>query len=336
MLGDQPAALYGQGCTTEGLATLTLGTGAFLWLNVGSARPEPPPGVLATVAWEKRAAGPTYALEAYCPNAGNALRLFPDLGFPPVDTVEALDWSRPHPVVVLAPAGLGTPLSARLRSHHRAGSDQQDDGGGPWAAALAGVAHQIADALAALDHDHWCASCGSAGACPRTTRCSRQWPTSPGGGSRSRPIPSRPRAASPRWPRKRLGCSTATPGRPESPGGLTRAWKPADARGSGRGGTRRSRATEGPARERGSPEPIRQGQESRARLEREEVDVLVVEGGITGVGIALDAASRGLSVGLIEADDLAAGTSSRFEQAHSRRPAVSRDAGVPARARGAS
>ena len=41
------------------------------------------------------------------------------------------------------------------------------------------------------------------------------------------------------------------------------------------------------------------------------MDVLVVGGGITGVGIALDAASRGLSVGLIEADDLAAGTSSR-------------------------
>jgi glycerol-3-phosphate dehydrogenase len=47
------------------------------------------------------------------------------------------------------------------------------------------------------------------------------------------------------------------------------------------------------------------------RLEREEVDVIVVGGGITGVGIALDAASRGLSVGLIEAEDLAAGTSSR-------------------------
>jgi len=47
------------------------------------------------------------------------------------------------------------------------------------------------------------------------------------------------------------------------------------------------------------------------RLERDEIDVLVVGGGITGVGIALDAASRGLSVGLIEANDLAAGTSSR-------------------------
>ena len=48
-----------------------------------------------------------------------------------------------------------------------------------------------------------------------------------------------------------------------------------------------------------------------ARLEREQLDVLVVGGGITGVGIALDAAARGLSVGLIETRDLAAGTSSR-------------------------
>lgn len=41
----------------------------------------------------------------------------------------------------------------------------------------------------------------------------------------------------------------------------------------------------------------------------ERVDVLVVGGGITGVGVALDAASRGLSVTLIEAEDLAFGTS---------------------------
>ncbi len=42
-----------------------------------------------------------------------------------------------------------------------------------------------------------------------------------------------------------------------------------------------------------------------------ELDVLVVGGGITGAGIALDAATRGLSVGLVEAQDWAAGTSSR-------------------------
>ena len=43
----------------------------------------------------------------------------------------------------------------------------------------------------------------------------------------------------------------------------------------------------------------------------ETVDLLVVGGGINGVGIALDATSRGLSTILVERDDLAVGTSSR-------------------------
>jgi glycerol-3-phosphate dehydrogenase len=49
----------------------------------------------------------------------------------------------------------------------------------------------------------------------------------------------------------------------------------------------------------------------RARLADEVVDVLVIGGGVTGAGAALDAASRGLSVGLLEARDWASGTSSR-------------------------
>jgi glycerol-3-phosphate dehydrogenase len=47
------------------------------------------------------------------------------------------------------------------------------------------------------------------------------------------------------------------------------------------------------------------------RLADERFDVLVIGGGITGAGAALDAASRGLRVALVEARDLAAGTSSR-------------------------
>jgi glycerol-3-phosphate dehydrogenase len=43
----------------------------------------------------------------------------------------------------------------------------------------------------------------------------------------------------------------------------------------------------------------------------EPLDVLVVGGGIVGTGAALDAVSRGLSVGLLEQRDLASGTSSR-------------------------
>jgi len=47
------------------------------------------------------------------------------------------------------------------------------------------------------------------------------------------------------------------------------------------------------------------------RMAEDRFDVLVIGGGITGAGIALDAAARGLSVALVEKDDFAAGTSGR-------------------------
>ncbi|HWW90330.1 MAG TPA: glycerol-3-phosphate dehydrogenase/oxidase [Solirubrobacteraceae bacterium] len=48
-----------------------------------------------------------------------------------------------------------------------------------------------------------------------------------------------------------------------------------------------------------------------AALSEEEFDVVVVGGGITGAGVALDAATRGYSVALLERADFASGTSSR-------------------------
>jgi glycerol-3-phosphate dehydrogenase len=48
-----------------------------------------------------------------------------------------------------------------------------------------------------------------------------------------------------------------------------------------------------------------------AALARDEFDVVVVGGGITGAGVALDAATRGYSVALVERADYASGTSSR-------------------------
>ena len=47
------------------------------------------------------------------------------------------------------------------------------------------------------------------------------------------------------------------------------------------------------------------------RLAGESFDVLVIGGGVTGAGVALDAASRGLRTALVEADDFASGTSSK-------------------------
>jgi glycerol-3-phosphate dehydrogenase len=50
---------------------------------------------------------------------------------------------------------------------------------------------------------------------------------------------------------------------------------------------------------------------SLRRLVDEEFDVLVVGGGVTGAGVALDAASRGLRTALVEKGDFASGTSSK-------------------------
>src|SRR5882762_6520287 len=47
------------------------------------------------------------------------------------------------------------------------------------------------------------------------------------------------------------------------------------------------------------------------KLKSEALDLLIIGGGITGAGIALDAASRGLKTGLVEKHDFAFGTSSR-------------------------
>ena len=52
-------------------------------------------------------------------------------------------------------------------------------------------------------------------------------------------------------------------------------------------------------------------QRALARMRSERFDLVVVGGGVTGCGIALDAATRGLSVALVEMRDYAAGTSSR-------------------------
>jgi glycerol-3-phosphate dehydrogenase len=66
---------------------------------------------------------------------------------------------------------------------------------------------------------------------------------------------------------------------------------------------------------RGPADPSSPGRFDRdaalGRLATEQFDVLVIGGGITGAGVALDAASRGLSVGLVEKDDFASGTSSK-------------------------
>jgi glycerol-3-phosphate dehydrogenase len=48
-----------------------------------------------------------------------------------------------------------------------------------------------------------------------------------------------------------------------------------------------------------------------SKIKDDEFDLVIIGGGITGAGIALDASSRGMKVALVEKDDFASGTSSR-------------------------
>jgi glycerol-3-phosphate dehydrogenase len=56
---------------------------------------------------------------------------------------------------------------------------------------------------------------------------------------------------------------------------------------------------------------VRTRAEALTRLQEDRFDVVVIGGGITGAGVAFDAATRGYSVALVEADDWSCGTSSR-------------------------
>src|SRR5690606_2628226 len=64
ILGDQQAALFGQGCHQRGTAKNTYGTGSFLLANLGPDCPPPVDGLLTTAAWDLGPHGGfAYALE---------------------------------------------------------------------------------------------------------------------------------------------------------------------------------------------------------------------------------------------------------------------------------
>jgi glycerol kinase len=75
--GDQQAALFGQACTTVGMAKNTYGTGSFVLVQTGSERVPSKSGMLTTVAW-RRASRLSYALEGAIFITGAALQWLRD------------------------------------------------------------------------------------------------------------------------------------------------------------------------------------------------------------------------------------------------------------------
>jgi glycerol kinase len=75
--GDQQAALFGQACTTVGMAKNTYGTGSFVLVQTGPDRVASQSGMLTTVAW-RRAGRLSYALEGAIFVTGAALQWLRD------------------------------------------------------------------------------------------------------------------------------------------------------------------------------------------------------------------------------------------------------------------
>src|SRR5665213_3679117 len=92
-----------------------------------------------------------------------------------------------------------------------------------------------------------------------------------------------------------------------TPGALTGQGSPAGSRARNGAGTAEPRAARRSAR----LTAVIERAQALAALSEDEFDVVVIGGGITGAGVALDAATRGYSVALVERADFASGTSSR-------------------------
>jgi glycerol kinase len=162
--GDQQAALFGQRCWSEGMAKLTLGTGAFLWCHAGPVPPtRVPDGVVSSCAWQLDTvpgAGAAYALEGFVPNAGGVTSWLRQIGVLgddewPVIRDDAVGEAARRgagrgPWCVPALFGLGTPRWGGRPRADILGLDAATRPADVAEAALLGVAFQVADAIEAV------------------------------------------------------------------------------------------------------------------------------------------------------------------------------------------
>jgi glycerol kinase len=158
ILGDQQAALFGQGCFAPGDAKNTYGTGCFMLLNTGPEPVASTRGLLTTVAYKAGSEPARYALEGSVAVAGSAVQWLRDnLGL--IDSAaEIEDLAKTVPDngdVYFVPAfsGLFAPhwrtdargLIAGLTSFSRSGHIAR--------AVLEAVAYQTRDVLEAMEAD---------------------------------------------------------------------------------------------------------------------------------------------------------------------------------------
>ena len=154
LVGDQQAALFGQGCFEPREAKATYGTGSFVLVNVGSDRGAAPPGLLKTVAAVASGREPQYAVEGSVLTSGAAVQWLRDgLGIVAdageVERLAVEAGSSGGVTFVPALAGLGSPYWDPDARGLIAGITGGTTRGHIARATLEGIAHQVADVLEA-------------------------------------------------------------------------------------------------------------------------------------------------------------------------------------------
>lgn len=162
ILGDQQAALFGQGCFEAGMAKNTYGTGCFMLMNTGGSLQLSQHQLLTTVAWQTQTTGQPqplqYALEGSVFMAGAIVQWLRDnLGFINHSSeVEQLACSvQDSDGVVLVPAftGLGAPHWQPNATASLTGLTRGTTKAHIARAALESIAFQVSDVLTAMQQD---------------------------------------------------------------------------------------------------------------------------------------------------------------------------------------
>ena len=156
--GDQQAALFGQACTTPGMAKNTYGTGCFMLLNTGHEMVRSQNNLLTTVAWQLGDEPLEYALEGSVFIAGAAIQWLRD-GLKIIDTAadteEMAMKVTDNGGVYFVPAfvGLGAPQWDAYARGTLVGLTRGTTREHIARAALEAIAYQTADVLNAMRSD---------------------------------------------------------------------------------------------------------------------------------------------------------------------------------------
>ncbi len=156
-IGDQPAALFGQGCFKSGQAKNTYGTGCFLLMNTGDKRVKSDNNLVTGVAWgigDKV----TYAIEGSAFNAGSVIKwLRDDLQLiPSARRCDELAESVPNSNgVYFVPAftGLGAPYWDMYARGTIVGLTRGANSAHICRSVLEAIAYQMTDLLEAMKQD---------------------------------------------------------------------------------------------------------------------------------------------------------------------------------------